>query len=145
MHDRCSAAGRRTPIPGRSGAVVCRALTVRLRSAWSLVVLVALGIAAAAPAAPAKSGWIVFTATAPGVAVNQLFRIRPSGTGLRQITRGKLPSIAPAFSPDGRRIAFARGGAGIFAMSLDGTGLRRLTGNGRDSLPARSPDGKQIA
>jgi Tol biopolymer transport system component len=30
-------------------------------------------------------------------------------------------------------------------MNLDGTGLRHLTGNGRDNSPAWSPDGKQIA
>ena len=30
-------------------------------------------------------------------------------------------------------------------MNLDGTGVRRLTDNGRDSFPAWSPDGKQIA
>ena len=31
------------------------------------------------------------------------------------------------------------------SMNLDGTGLRRLTTNGRDNLPSWSPDGKQIA
>ena len=30
-------------------------------------------------------------------------------------------------------------------MDVDGTALRRLTTNGRDSFPAWSPDGKQIA
>ncbi len=116
-----------------------------LLSALVLAVAVALIAAVAAQGAATPARWIVFAATPPGLPVNQLFRIQPSGKGLRQITTGKLSSIAPAFSPDGKRIAFARSGAGIFTMNADGTGLRRLTADGRDSFPAWSPDGKQIA
>jgi TolB protein len=89
--------------------------------------------------------WILFTADLPGISVEQIFRIKPSGAGLKQLTRGAYPSIAPAFSPNGKRVAFVRLGAGIFSMKPDGTGLRRLTSNGRDSFPAWSPDGKQVA
>ncbi len=89
--------------------------------------------------------WIVFTADPPGISVEQIFRIKPSGTGLKQLTKGTYPSIAPAFSPNGKRIAFARLGAGIFSMNLDGTGVRRLTTQRPRQLPAWSPDGKQIA
>src|SRR5262245_38094656 len=85
-----------------------------------VAVTVAVTVSATASAAPAPSGWIVFPAVRPGLKVDQLFRIRPSGAGLRQLTTGKLQSIAPAFSPDGKRIAFARVGAGIFAMNSDG-------------------------
>lgn len=109
----------------------------------ALAVVLSAGAGTAGAATPAR--WIVFAAAPPGPPVNQLFRVESSGKGLRQITTGKLPSIAPAFSPDGKRIAFARGGAGIFTSNPDGTGLRRLTRNGRDSFPAWSPDGKQIA
>lgn len=113
------------------------------------VVVLALTAASAAPGqsqrpAP-QAPWIVFTARAPGHGVEQIFRIRQSGTGLKQLTRSEYASSAPAFSPNGKRIAFAQLGGGIFSMNLDGTGVRRLTDDGRDRFPTWSPDGKQIA
>jgi Tol biopolymer transport system component len=53
--------------------------------------------------------------------------------------------IAPAFSPDGERIAFRseRDGEGIYVMGSTGESVKRLTDFGHD--PAWSPDGKQIA
>jgi len=106
-------------------------------------VLAAAVVATAAP--PASTRWLVFSAAPPGRTVSQLYRIHASGEGLRQITKGSLSSIDPVFSSDGKRIAFARTGVGILTMNLDGTGLRRLTTNGRDSYPTWSPDGKSIA
>lgn len=119
----------------------------RMRRMLSLAsVAVAFAIAAAAAAAAtAQVHWIVFSAIPPGEHTDQLFRIHPSGEGIQQLTKGPHSSIAPAFSPDGKRIAFARTGVGILTMNLDGTGVRRLTANGRDSSPAWSPDGRQIA
>jgi Tol biopolymer transport system component len=117
------------------------------------VVALALATASVASARPERSSrssaaqpqWIVFTASPPGFAVQQIFRVTPSGGGLKQLTKGAAPADAPAFSPDGKRVAFARIGVGIFSMNVDGSGLRALTKNGRDSYPTWSPDGKQIA
>jgi eukaryotic-like serine/threonine-protein kinase len=50
----------------------------------------------------------------------------------------------PAFSPDGRQIAFHLNGpgTGIFVMGATGESIRRMTSSGFD--PAWSPDGKQL-
>ena len=114
---------------------------------WRIVSVgfaVVLAIAVTAGASSQRR-WIVFSATPAGQNIEQLFRIHPAGDGIQQITTGTYSSIAPAFSPDGKRIAFARLGVGILVVNVDGTGLRRLTTNGRDSFPAWSPDGKHIA
>jgi len=112
----------------------------------SVAFAVVLASAAAATAgAGAQRSWIVFSANPAGQNIEQLFRIHPAGDGLQQITTGAYSSVAPAFSPNGKRIAFARLGVGILTMNIDGTGIRRLTTNGRDSYPGWSPDGSHIA
>lgn len=72
------------------------------------------------------------------------------GSGNTLTTSG--PDGAPAWSPDGERIAFQRGGSdgGIYVMDLDGSHLIRLTTPSpdlvdRDRVPVWSPDGGWIA
>jgi hypothetical protein len=108
-------------------------------------VAVVLAVAASTAGAANQPRWIVFSASSTGHINAQLYRIQTSGQGLKQLTTGSYPSFAPNFSPDGKRIVFARTGVGILSVNLDGTGLRRLTKNARDSFPTFSPDGKQIA
>jgi TolB protein len=64
------------------------------------------------------------------------------------VTSGTL-NTTPTFSPDGRRIAFARGlGANIeiFVSNRDGSDLKRLTNSPAiDTNPAWSPSGTEIA
>ena len=118
----------------------------RMRRIVLVAFAVALVTAAGATAgSSAERRWIVFSANPAGQSVEQLFRIHPAGDGIQQLTTGAYSSVAPAFSPNDKRIAFARLGVGILTMNVDGTALRRLTTNGRDSFPAWSPDGAHIA
>jgi dipeptidyl aminopeptidase/acylaminoacyl peptidase len=68
----------------------------------------------------------------------------------------QMESVAsPAISPDGKLIVFARSyvdkmkdqsRSQLWMVNADGSRLRELTnGNGRDSAPSFSPDGKRIA
>ena len=110
------------------------------------LVLVAAAVGQTASGAPAPERWIVFSAHPDGgTGPLQLVRVRVNGTGLSQITTGAKSAIEPDFSPDGKRIAFARLGSGIFRMNPDGSGLRRLTSGSRDIYPVWSRDGKKIA
>jgi Tol biopolymer transport system component len=92
------------------------------------------GASAAEQSSPFPSGWIVFSADRQqGVVGGMLFRIRTNGTGLRQITKAGTAVEEPAFAPDGKRVAFRRGG--IFTVKIDGSGLHRLTKNAEISSP----------
>ena len=129
-------------------------LCAMFRGRWAIVIAVlvaasALSLSAAtlASRASTSSGWIVFSAFPSGTAALQLqlYRVRANGEGLQQLTKGTLPAVAPSFARRGTRVAFTRLGSGIFTMEIDGTGLRRLTSNSRDTYPVFSPDGTRIA
>ncbi|HEX5929705.1 MAG TPA: hypothetical protein VFY48_09950 [Solirubrobacterales bacterium] len=108
----------------------------------SLIALLSLAAPVAASAAP-STGAVVFSksTTVDGVAKGGLFAVRDGR--LNQLTEDPADT-EPAFSPDGRTIAYARGGD-LFSVRPDGSGQRRLTsGPELDSAPVVSPNGRFV-
>jgi TolB protein len=107
----------------------------------SVVVAAALG--AAAPAAAPPAGELAFERG------GDLFAVRADGSGLRRLTSGPARDYSPAWSPDGRRLAFVSyrdGDAEIYVADARGRILRQVTRNAAEDLqPAWSPDGRRLA
>lgn len=85
---------------------------------------------------------------------DDIFVIRPDGTGQRRLTDTGRENFDPAFSPNGHEIAFVgaqanpaacAGEEAIYEMSPTGSGRLRLSGYGRFEKPTWSPEEAQIA
>jgi dipeptidyl aminopeptidase/acylaminoacyl peptidase len=100
-------------------------------------------LAPAAASAASNTGAVVFSkaSTVEGVAKGGLFAVKDGR--LNQLTEDPTDT-EPNFSPDGRTIAFARGGD-IYSVRPDGSGQRQLTsGPEVDSLPKVAPSGRYV-
>ena len=78
----------------------------------------------------------------------QLFRLAMASGEAEPLPGAPTPSYDPAFTPDGRWLAFAaRDGAdtAIFALPAEGGAPQRLTAQGAARAPAFSPDGALLA
>ncbi len=103
---------------------------------------------------PGNNGKLAFQSDRSGSW--QLYTVNSDGTGLLQITQlapTGFDEFGPAFSPDGKQIAFSYGDVNangqlvveIYIINADGSGLRQVTHDGDVAiLPRWSPDGKAL-
>jgi dipeptidyl aminopeptidase/acylaminoacyl peptidase len=112
-----------------------------LISLFGLIAVFALAIPAAASAAGGGAVLFSKTSTVDGKAKGGLYAVKDGH--LNQLTEDPTDS-GPNFSPDGRTVAFVRGGD-IFSIRPDGSGQRQLTsGPEVDSLPKIAPNGRYL-
>jgi Tol biopolymer transport system component len=92
-------------------------------------------------------GWVVFDSNRAGQF--DIYKMRPDGTGVTRLTNNPRWDIYPQWSPDGRRIVFARhevgaarGQGDIFTITADGREETLLARKG--TFPQYTADGKGI-
>src|SRR5215207_9505294 len=80
---------------------------------------------------------------------SEIYTINPNGRGKFQLTHNNEIDLEPAYSPNGKRIAYA-GSDGhdyeIYTINASGKDKIQLTHNNKDDFePSYSPNGKRIA
>jgi uncharacterized delta-60 repeat protein len=114
------------------------------------------GVINAAPAISRDGRRIAFARAYSYISNFEIYTANIDGSGAIQITSSgdDLTDFAPAWSPDGTRIAiqgclplgFNPPRCSIYVMNADGGGRQRLTNeNAEESSPSWSPDGSRIA
>lgn len=98
------------------------------------VALLAAALAGAASAAPASGAALAYVRAVPGAP--EIVVAAADGSG-RTVARGD----DPAWSPDGERLAYARGGR-VFVAAADGTGEGAVAAG---TAPTWAPDGRRLA
>jgi hypothetical protein len=139
---------RTADIRQREGSTEHAAASVRLMVRLAALVGVVFaacavaGVSSGSPAGPVVNGRIAFAMR------SDIFTIRPGGGGLRRLTRGAGRDDEPAWSPDGRWVAFDRTSShdkvtSVYVVGKAG-GRPRLLVRGARS-PSWSPSGRRLA
>ena len=95
-------------------------------------------------------GRIAFGADVPGTKNSDIYTADPDGANVKQITSDSKKNSTPAFSRDGKKIAFVSTRDTekyqIYVMNSDGSNVTRLTNDEKVGFfnPQWSPDGKRI-
>lgn len=94
-----------------------------------------------------KDGRLALAVNSTGA--SDIYLIDQNGGGFGNLTNNPADDSTPAWSPDGKEIAFASsrdGNSQIYVMGADGKNLRRLSKNTfKEYSPSWSPDGNWIA
>src|SRR5205085_7181581 len=85
---------------------------------------------------PGRNGRILFDSARGGSF--DIYTMNLSGKQMRRLTRSSSSEVSGAWSPDGRSIAYTRGGrkGSVFVMTASGRKVRRVT---PPSLDASDP------
>jgi TolB protein len=80
----------------------------------------------------------------------EIYRMNVDGSGATRLTSSSQEEIEPAWSPDGKQIAFARvqghSQKDVFVINADGSGLRQVTfADGEDHDATWSSSGDRLA
>ena len=117
-----------------------------------LLAVLALTLPVGSAAAAGHSGAVVFSRVVVKTTKDKEGKETTTAEGgLYAVRDGRLNQLTedptdtePAFSPDGRAIAFIRNGD-VFSVRADGSGLRQLSSGAElDSAPTISPSGKLV-
>jgi Tol biopolymer transport system component len=135
--------GGRLRRPGAASTIASLAVTLTI---VAIAVVWRGNVDEGTPVAAASHDAIVFTSQSPTDRSVNIAIMRKAGREPRFVGSGH----SPAWSPDGRLIAFVAIGpdrSEIAVMNADGSGVRRLTTNRHgvfDEEPTWSPDGRTI-
>jgi TolB protein len=104
---------------------------------------------ASAPAYSPDGDLIAYDYRRPGFSIRELYVMNADGTRVRQATDLRDVSTWPAWSPDGRTLAFQSNALGnhaeIYTVPAGGGRAKRITATGTDAIqPAWSPDGTRL-